>query len=187
MGVEIIKPIEFVTGGIPVIDTNHENIHNGEGYGIFVLKEDLADNAKYTFSFKTCSAEDGYIHFQWYWVWTNNAKVLMRLYENPTTAPTGGTEVLPLNHNRTNGNSACAEVKEGATFDPTGAVQLDLSIFGGGGTTPSARSGGSLSNDGIEYVLEPDTFYCFEFENKSGASADFLFRAFWYEEEFGGL
>lgn len=180
------KAKEKITQGLRVINTDHGNIHAGEGYTISIEKTGIADNGKsYITLTPPSDEEDKIIHFKFWKVWTNNAKVFLRIYEVESDTITGGTTVTQVNRNRFVKEAGLTVVKNSPTVDLTGALLIETDIYGGGGTTPSSRVGGAGDKD-IEYVFDKDKSYVFEFENKSGSSADVLFYAFWYEEEANG-
>ena len=189
MGVDIIntpsveisgEPIERITQGLRTITTDHASIHAGEGFEASFIKETIADDGKYNISFKP-PTNGTYIHFKLWKVWVSNAKVYVRIYETVDANVTLGTAVTPANKNRTSTTTSQSVLKEGVTFDETGAVLLDVDIFGSGGTTPQTRQGGEGDKD-IEWVFCKTKNYIFQFENKSGGNVDILLNAFWYEE-----
>jgi hypothetical protein len=176
-----LKKFDGITTGIKILTTDHASIHAGNGFNVSWFVDNIANDNKYYFVFKTRSSLNRIVHFKDYKLWVNNAKVIMRFYEDPDVDPSPATSVDIVCRCLQNGKTSVSQAGRGTGVDVTGAKLLETFLFGGGGNTPATRSGGTDDLD-IEWILKPDTYYVFEFENKSGSAVDIGYWAFWYEE-----
>lgn len=166
--------VERVTGGIKGINSDHANIHHGQGFSISGIFASIANAAVVNYAFKTPALASGkYVHWKYRDIQATATKMRVDFYEAPTNPPINGTNLTAYNRNRNSSNvSAMQAIKTGMTLDLTGAKMINTSQF---------VNGQSRSLD-IEYVLIPDTWYIVTMTNSTGAAADANFFEFWYEE-----
>jgi hypothetical protein len=165
---------DSVSSGLEVISTDHTVIHDGKGFNITGNFTNVANGTVNNIVFKTPTAASGkYVHMKYYEFWTSGTKYNSSLFENPTTDPTGGTDMNVVNRNRNSAvETAMQAVKYSATIDTTGAIPLDSIVFGGSAPLRPIE---------LEFVLKPDTWYIRTFTNNSGSAADINIFIFWYE------
>lgn len=165
---KISNIIDTVTGLPRVIRTDHAYIHAGQAYGVEWEMSDFANDETRYFSFKT--PEEDYIHFKN--VLAIDCKV--GVYESISTIDdTNATELSIYNRNRTSSNTSNCTVK-----------LLD--------TTPTTSDGdlvktyqGEYTPDTEEVILKRNHEYVIAVTNISGAQANVLFEALFYEESDG--
>ena len=170
--------IDRFTEATQIITSDHSYIHDKKGFSISGIFSGVGSGATVNYAFKTPTAASGkYIHLKYNEYSATANRVTMVLYENPTTAPTAGTAITPINRSRTGTipASGMQSVASGMTIDTTGSTTL---------TTRAFTSTTAVSLD-IEFVLKPDTWYIRTFTNSTGASADISYFEFWYEEDAG--
>lgn len=169
-------PLDTFTGSVTVITSDHNKIHQGEGFSISGIFASVANAATVNFAFKTPTVASGkYIHLKHEEFWGSGNKIRTDLYEAPTNAPTNGTDLTAINRNRTGTPTATAmqAIKSGMDVTLTGALDLETLQFG---------VGTAVRPLDIEYVLKPNTWYIRTFTNSTGGAADINFFSFWYEE-----
>lgn len=183
-GTMIIKrsdyiPFERVTGGIPVIDTNHAQIHDGNAYS---LGEVLTIAAGATVDVTVYVPDGTYVHYQATDLSTDGGNtVTATLYEGATVTAGTGTAIVPVNRRRLGTPEVSSlTVKQGATVTATGN-KIDQWHF------PKAADKGVMASisksDTNEWVLKQDTTYLFRIANTGSSTAAVVsMRPFWYEE-----
>jgi len=173
-------PIERVTRGIPAIDTNHAQIHEGNAFsigGVFTIA------AGTSLDITLHVPADTYVHYQASDISTDGANSITAiLYEGATVTGGSGTPIIPINRRRLGSPKGSAiTIKQGATVTATGS-EVDRWNF------PKSASN-QIQNvvskaDHIEWVLKQDCTYLFRISNTGTTTAVILaFRPFWYEEQ----
>lgn len=171
-------PIERVTSGVPVIDTNHAQIHEKNAYS-FYHRAALAGGGVLNITIQVPT--DTYVHFQAAEFTTDGGNdVELAIFEGTTlNAVPGGTAIVPTNRHRIDPPASILTVKHGASITSDG-TQIGGNILYKSGT-PASRSVGQ-KQDGVEWVLKPNTTYLFRFTNGATTASNMVFRPFWYEE-----
>jgi hypothetical protein len=170
--------IELVTGGFKIINSDHANIHAGQGYSISGIFAAVANAGVVNYAFKTPTVASGkYVHLKFKEFYATANKVRMDFYEAPTNAPINGGDLVAVNRRRIGSPPATSmqAIKSAMTLDLTGATTLNVEQF----TSANART------MDMEFVLKPDTWYIRTFTNGTGGAADISFFEFWYEEDAG--
>ncbi|PLX00493.1 MAG: hypothetical protein C0591_01115 [Marinilabiliales bacterium] len=175
-----LVPIERVTNGVPIIDTNHAQIHAGNAFS-FAKHQSLAAGASLDVTFEVPAG--AYVHFQAFDVVSDGLNELtVKLYEGTTlNATPGGTAITPVNRHRVGTpESSVLTVKHGATIDADG-TELDEMFL------PKVSSGAvknmATKGDSIEWILKPEEVYLLRLENTGTTTALVaVVRPFWYEE-----
>jgi hypothetical protein len=153
-------------------DSTHKKIHEGNGFNVYANFASVANGAVKNIVFHT--PDDGrYPHMKFREFWTSGSKVDVGLYEAPTNAPTGGTDLTVINRNRNSPKVTSMQVmKHTATIDTTGATLIDSITFGANASYRPLE---------LEFVLKPDSWYIVQITNNSGSAADINAFLFWYE------
>jgi hypothetical protein len=173
-----VSPIERVTGGRPVIPTDHQYIHEGILFTAF-NQFTLAGSAVGRIVLETPSTK--YVHYRNEKISTSGDKVTVELFEAPTVTAETGTALTPINHNRI--TTITAHVT--ALVDPTVTAEgtkISQSFIGGGTGTGQARNGSDTSQEN-EIVLKKSTKYLIKITNGSANSNIIQVNPLWYEEE----
>jgi hypothetical protein len=167
--------VDRITKSMQVINSDHAGIHEEQGFSVSGIFTNVANGATVNYAFKTPSAASGkMIHLKYKDIQATANKVRVDLYEAPTNAPTGGSNLTAYNRNRNSAaTTAMQAIKSGMTIDTTGAAMLETSQH----VNSVPRSAD------IELILKPDTWYIRTFTNGTGAAADISFFEFWYEED----
>lgn len=168
--------LEFVTGGIRVISTDHSSIHNGEGFSYSLLSTSVASSGTVDLSFTT--AADSYVHLKRWKLWTAGAKAKIEIYEVPSVS--GGSPVTPRKRNRISSTASVSTLLSGVSVSGTGTLVDDM--MAGSGTQQSGGGDGAVDH---ELVLNPDTEYLIRATNLAATAADIYVWLFWYEEGAG--
>lgn len=109
---------------------------------------------------------------------SNEGGVEVRLFENPTFS--GGTEIQPINKNRTSDNTSTLTIKQGVTVNGNGT---ELYLIGMPASASFLMRGEKSGADNVPWVLQSDTSYAIEIRNLTGASKDVYVDFVWYEVE----
>ena len=169
-------PIERVTGGRMVVDSNHAQVHGGNAFSMYHEALALAAAAK-AYVEITVPA-DTYVHFQAASFFsTGYAQLRLVELAGPST---GGTGITPINRHRIINDTSVLTVKHGVT-PAADDVVMDTLRVGKAGVGASGRIGGATGDD-TEWVLNPATSYLLEITNNDSAAIDTTVRGFWYEE-----
>lgn len=171
--------LDFVTGAVRTISSDHSAIHNGEGFNAWVYAEGVADDGYKQIEFVTPAV--GYVHMK---LMTALAEGLasFEVVEAPTLS-SGSTAFTPVNLRRvgTPPASTCT-LKTDSTYTSGGTViRAYLLGQGSGGNS----TGGTQDKD-IELVLKPETTYLFRVRNLAGSAKALSLWLFWYEEGMSG-
>ena len=162
-------PLDRITGGLCVTDSNHSQVHAGKAYHIsksLSLGAGLAD-------ILTVDCPAGvYVHFQGFTAVLGEI-FLIEMFEGDT--PTTGTGTTPIQRNRHDNYVSALTVHD--TIVTTNLTQMiDM-------TYPATRQGGTgFVQDGIEWVLAPGKSYTFRVTNTGAQATVGFVKLDWYEE-----
>jgi len=169
---------ERVTKGIPVIDTNHAQIHDANAFsigGVFTI----AGGATLDITVQVPAAT--YVHYQATDISTNGGNSVTVVFYEGATVTTGGTAITPVNRHRLGTPPASVlTVKQGATITGTG-TEVDRWYFPKSSTNQIQNS--ISKSDSNEWVLNPSTAYLLRFTNAATDAVIVSVRPFWYEED----
>jgi hypothetical protein len=166
-----INALKDLSGAMKVIPTDHSVIHEGKGFNVSANFAAVPNAGVKNIAFKTPASKSVHLKFREFW--TSGSKFNVILYEDPTNAPTGGTDMTAVNRNRNSqGTTAMQAIKHSATIDTTGATSLDSITFGANATYRPLE---------LEFVLKPNKWYIVQMTNGSGSNADINAFLFWYE------
>lgn len=156
---------------LPVIETEHERIHNGEGFQLSDAFSLAADAILYFLI-----NPNGGIHWRDYRFIADDAPIDIELFENPTVTD-NGTPLVPINRNRYSANTSSANIYSGATVTDDGD-RLHITRIVGTGT--GANTTGEIEGLPVEWILGGGNTYVLKVTN-NGATAAMLYQFFWYE------
>lgn len=162
-------PLDRITGGLCVTDTNHSQVHAGKAYHISKSIE-LTNGASYALTVD-CPA-GVYVHFQGFSAILEE-EFQLTMVEGDT--PATGTEIVPVQRNRYDNYSSALTVHDTEVSANT-TEMIDM-------TFPATDKGGTgFVEDGIEWVLAPGKSYTFKVLNKTTSTGGGYFKLDWYEE-----
>lgn len=180
LGREVIQ-VEEVTGGRPVITTDHGMIHQGGAFTT-ATKYTVANAA--SAYLEIIVPADAYVHFKPITMQSDGPKILVQLIEAPTIT-TGLTGVTPVNRRRIGTPTPSLVTFHSNPTGVSGGTIIDQDYIGGGtGAGGSSVSGGMATNDN-EWVLKQATTYVVKIANNGTAPADVNLKTFHYEETAG--
>jgi len=165
--------IDKTTRVLEIIDIHASTLHQGNA---FYIKGFLELNDTDTFFVKLATPiNTRSIHFSF----AIHSTGICTTYfdEDATGGMTGGTPVIPLNHNRNSSNTSLVILTSGVTVADSYVTRLESDKWGADGFKENI--GGSGSNVS-EYILKADSTYLRTFI--SGADNNIIqFNAFWSE------
>jgi len=184
-------PIERVTEGRPVIDTNHAQVHAQNAYAFYHKFTLAGTGGGASAIIRMDVPEDAYIHFQASNIENDGTlDIELTLIRDPeiTVAGTLGTAIIPRNRHHGGGSSSGANDASVLSFAPysglptfTGGDIVDGWYFPKEGSV-NQKVGGTKENS-IEIVLRPDTTYFWKFTTtQTTGTGHIVFRPFWYED-----
>jgi hypothetical protein len=170
---------ERVTKGVPTIDTNHAQIHEGNGFSIGAV---FSIAAGAVLDISVAIPANAYVHYQATDISTDGANnVTAVLYEGATVTAATGTAIAAVNRKRMSPKASALTILQGATITATG-TEIDRWTFPKTGTTPNVQ-GFVGKSDTNEWVLNPGSTYLLRISNTGvTTAATIAFRPFWYEE-----
>ena len=169
--------VDFVTGALEMIMTDHANIHTGDLYTAITKFNMLAAGTR-KITFQTPATR--YMHFRPSLISSTLDKLTIDLYEG-SSGNTAGTPLTAVNRNRISTKIAASVVTDNQTVTTNGTA-IDQ-IYLGGSTTSGVIFLGSGAED--ELVLKQNTVYTLLFTNGSASAQDVAVRLKWYEENIG--
>lgn len=165
-------PLDKITGGVGVTDTNHSQVHAGAAFH-YSEQVTLGNGGVRTVTIDVPAGE--YVHFQGY-VASLAQSFSIDLVEGDT--PTTGTEVTPIARNRVKNIASALTLHDTAVTANTTNMSTKYIAAG--------RDGGfGVASEGIEWVLEPGKSYTFTITNETTTSASGYIAFDWYEEGAG--
>lgn len=175
------QPIERVTQGILGIDSNHAQIHAGNGYS---FGEIISIAAGATANISIQVPANAYVHYQAHDISTDGGNELtVNFFEGAVlNAVPGGTAIVPVNRHRIGTPPVSVlTILKNPTITSNGGL-LDPMFLP---KTASAQTKGfSSKSDSIEWVLNPGTTYLLSLANTGAVTTVIAnYRPFWYEEE----
>lgn len=174
-----LVPIEKITDGVVITNSNHSQIHVGRAYSVFYRTGVVASSETEVDLVLTLPA-GVYLHFQVATL-SGNGAANLDIFENSTLTP-GADIMTPVNRNRISTKTSVCTFKSAAvTLDGT---HLDGdSLFG---TSPSnAKASAGRASDENEWVFDNDG-KDYHFRITTGINNfEGVFKAFWYEEGAG--
>lgn len=184
-------PIERVTEGRPVIDTNHAQVHAQNGYSLYHKFTLAGAGGGATAIVRMDVPEDAYVHFQAANIENDGTlDIELTLIEAPTITVAGtlGSAVEPRNRHRAGGSAPGANDASVMVFKPysalptfNGGIVVDGWYFPKEGSVNQKAV--STKENSIEFVLRPDTTYFWKFTTtQTTGTGHIVFRPFWYEE-----
>lgn len=171
-GNSINDRIDQSAGFEVTLEAGHHAIHRGWGFSLSHIFSSVANGATVNYAFQTPTSDAGYyVHTQAIILSATNNNILYTLYENPTTPPSGGSDITPYNRNRNSSTTSRLQaLKSEMTIDTTGAIVLDSRYISNVGST-----------NVIETVFKPNTWYIRTFTNSTGGASNISVFTFWYE------
>lgn len=165
-------PLDRITGGVGVTDTNHSQVHAGNAFH-HSQQISLGNGGVLTHTMDVPAGV--YVHFQSF------SAILSQEYSLVVTegdTPTTGTEDTPVNRNR-NKNIPSEIVLHDAAVTANTTELVSLRMPGN-----NSKSIG-VKDAGIEWVLLPGKSYTFVLTNLSSLTATGHLALDWYEEGAG--
>lgn len=176
---ETVYVVDWMTGAMKQIDSDHAYIHQGIFFEVSINKT-ITPSGTYNIVLQTPSTD--YIHFRPANIATSGDKLTISLHEDCTA--TGGATVASYNHNRTKTAVATMTVITSATITADGTL-IHQSYIGGGTSQGSNRSGSSVGQSN-EWILKQNTKYLLRLVNGSTTDNVVVTNQVWYEEASGG-
>lgn len=162
--------VDSMTGGLPVLEYEHHEIHEGDHYFIDIF-DDIANGGIYELLLVTPNTTK-WIHLVYEYLWQTEGE--FELFEGVAT-DADGTVVPNFNNNRNSLNTAGMVVTHTPT-NPTGGTSFSHNQIGNGKSI-----GGSRRAD-QEKILKPNTKYLMRASNQTiGFSNLFNIQLDWYE------
>lgn len=165
-------PRENVTGAAATIDSNHGQIHAGNGFSVFARIVELAAAASEDFALIV--PENAYVHFQLADL-NGDGSAEFNLYENATLVA-GAVKMAPSNRHRRRNDASVLEFRAVSSVSATGTLVDGFSLY-----TGNQRGSTTNGADGNEWVLRPGT-YLLRVTSRAQVSLNATLRLFWYEE-----
>jgi hypothetical protein len=163
-------------GGMISMNRNHHEVHEGHFYTFGRTFLAVADDATVRVRFLTSANKE----FHYGVEITAEGKALVKELEG-TTYTDNGTEITPVNNNRS--SSSVAELT--AYHTPTVDVAGDELTPGNGILLVGGLGPNSIGGDikpGEEFIAKVSTDYVIEVQNKSGQAKDITIEIAGYEE-----
>lgn len=168
-----ITVVDSSTGALISIPYSHHEIHAGSAYRAG-MNYVLANGEVATFSITTPNTTK-WLHIGW--ELTTTADGTFALLEDVTSF-SGGSAVVPLNHNRNSLNVSGATCLRGMTgvdlITPTGGTQIL------GATLSTGKGAISSREQGQEFIFKQNSKYLFRYTNGINANT-ILLKCEWYE------
>jgi hypothetical protein len=161
---------------LAVTDRVHRETHEGEGFSLCHLFEDVGASEHADILIQTGASKE--LHFTF--AAEAEGKAYAFLYEG--TEATGGTALTPFNRLRSSSETSDAAFTHTPLFDSVpelGTLLACALIPGGIGGNSVGATGGSGRQ---EIVLKINTFYLVRTTNKAGSAKDISKTLSWYEE-----
>ncbi len=176
-----LVPIERITAGVAVIDTNHAQIHAANAFSLAGELSPVAAGARGAVMIQVPAGV--YVHLQALSFNSSAGPARVVVYEDATMT---GTQIarLPSNHHRLRPNASelvCHTSLAATKVDgPDVETLVTLPLHGSaqGNVKVNAESG-----DPEEWILQPGTTYLAVLENNSSDPINFGYNFFWYEED----
>ena len=165
------NPIEIVTQGRPVTDTNHSQVHAGNAFHVSEIISSLGAGSSYDITVDIPAGN--YVHFQAFRAMLDNAYTIS-IIEGDT--PTTGTESTIIQRHR----AKVATTSELTAHDAAvseNTANLFIAKY------PATVQGGSgVIEEKIEWVLAAGKSYTFRATNNGVDASDGFIALDWYEE-----
>jgi hypothetical protein len=161
---------------ISVTDRVHRETHEGEGFSLCYLFEDVGANEHADILIQTGASKE--LHFTF--AVEAEGKAYAFLYEDAEAGD--GTGLTPFNRLRSSSETSNATFVHTPVFDSVPVLGTLLAcglIPGGIGGNSVGATGGSGRQ---EIVLKINTFYLVRATNKAGSAKDISQTLSWYEE-----
>jgi hypothetical protein len=161
---------------ISVTDRVHRETHEGEGFSVCHIFEDVGASEHADILIQTGGLKE--LHFTF--AAEAEGKAYAFLYEDTEAA--AGTGLTPFNRLRSSGETSDASFTYTPTFDSVpelGSLLPCALIPGGIGGNSVGATGGSGRQ---EIVLKINTIYLVRVTNKAGSAKDISITCSWYEE-----
>lgn len=171
---DIAAYVDQFTGAVGVIEQEHLQIHNGQGFT--VSERIIIPNVGGTHEFLAVVPVDVFPHFRSFTVTSDGGPNDVDFYEGATfSAP--GTPIDPFNNNRNSINEAGMIVYNEPTITADGTLLEPILIPG---TKQSGSFGSEASN---EWILKQDETYMIRITNNTVGAGDsnFTINLFFYE------
>jgi len=165
--------VDHTVDALNVINVLHHEIHEGEAYAMGSIFLGIADNANADILIKPIGSS---LHATFFGTSEGNAEA--RLLENPTIGDSG-TQITPVNKNRTTSNESSSEIWTGPTVTSEGTV-LYAGLMGGG--TKNQTIGGA-AEERDEIILNDGSLYITRITNKAGTAKNISIGCLYYEVE----
>ncbi len=162
LNVRIRSPRDPLVAAVPVIESVHHEIHEGEMYFGGVFEAAVADDG--TLNFATPNPIGVAVHFSFAASCGGDAEV--ELLEGNTVS--GGDAVTIRNMKRDEPDSGLAALKD-TTIGGTPVTLAHISLPGGSGPHAGGGSAGSRAN--MEWICDATKSYAIRVTNRSGGNA----------------
>lgn len=163
-------PIDKVSGHVPVVQTDHAQLHEGRSFHFSELIGSVADDDSQDYLYVPNAGS----HLRFWTVSAENGPLSITLYENPTVTD-NGSQLSPLNMNRFSDNTSNMDMYKSPTVTSTGTLLNTDTMFN------SRRDGaGSTSDFPLEWILKTGNTYLVRITNTSNGTIDVSFNTEWY-------
>jgi hypothetical protein len=150
-----------------VIDSVHEEVHEGKFFSGGYYNSSVANNAAIDLLVQSSSAHYTHVKMRV----AGGGDMTVQIYENATFS-SAGTSVTMTNHNRASSKSFSGTVTHTPTITGTGSQINGTSYIPGGpsgGGAGSAHAGSDFSYNN-EFILDKSKNYLFRITNVSGGA-----------------
>ena len=180
----ITTPQAPITQAVPVVDTNHVQIHEGHAFSL-VGTMDVAQTKSGIMQITVPAG--AYVHFQAAQIDCDAGPATVSLLEDYTlTSEVGASALIPVNHHRILDTASVLTVKALADAAATaGSAPITLATIPLHGTTQGQAKISADTSNSQEWVLAPSSTYLVTFGHSVAGSVKFGYNLFWYEESAG--
>lgn len=162
-------PIDDVSGNVPVIDTDHYQLHQGRAYNFSELVNiGNGSNQDYYFTLT------GGAHLRFWTIFANTGPITITLYENPTVSADGTEQTAP-NMSRYSTNTTTVTLYKGPTVTGVGTYLESDTLF-----AAKKDGAGSTTDNPLEWILKHSNTYLLRINNGSGGATDVHVKIQWY-------
>lgn len=173
-GNETYQAVDILSNKLKIIDSDHEEVHEGRLYEIYAHTV-ISAGGTYDISINTPT--EGNIHVRNSFIAASKGFILLEFYEDSSVV--GGAPIIAYNHDRTSTNLSLGNQVTSATITAYGTLLKNSYIVGSTGV--AGTFGGSSTTESVEWILKQNTSYTWHIINESSAENTVHFGAYGYD------